>query len=43
MDYHAHNISGDGVLQMPADGSAFREIEENGHISKMNLIMLGFH
>jgi hypothetical protein len=28
MDYHAHNRSGDGVLRMPADGSAFREIEE---------------
>ena len=27
MDYHAHNRSGDGVLQMPTDGSAFREIE----------------
>jgi hypothetical protein len=28
MDYHARNKSGDGVLQMPIDGSAFREIEE---------------
>jgi hypothetical protein len=28
MDYHARNISGDGVLQMPVDGSAFRKIEE---------------
>jgi hypothetical protein len=28
MDYHACNRSGDGVLQMPSDGSAFREIEE---------------
>ena len=28
MDYHAHNRSEDGVLRMPADGSAFREIEE---------------
>jgi hypothetical protein len=28
MDYHARNISEDGVLQMPADGSTFREIEE---------------
>ena len=28
MDYHAHNRSGDGVLRMPADGSAFREIDE---------------
>ena len=28
MDYHSKNRSGDGVLQMPANGSAFREIEE---------------
>jgi hypothetical protein len=28
MDYHARNRSEDGVLRMPADGSAFREIEE---------------
>ena len=28
MDYHAWNISEDGVLWMPADGNAFREIEE---------------
>ena len=28
MDYHARNISEDGVLRMPADGSSFREIEE---------------
>ena len=28
MDYHAHNKSEYGVLRMPADGSAFREIEE---------------
>jgi hypothetical protein len=28
MDYHAQNKSGDGVLRMPADGYAFREIEE---------------
>jgi hypothetical protein len=27
MDYHACNISGDGVLRMPTDGSTFREIE----------------
>jgi hypothetical protein len=27
MDYHAHNRSEYGVLQMSADGSAFREIE----------------
>jgi hypothetical protein len=28
MDYHARNKSEDFVLRMPADGSAFREIEE---------------
>jgi hypothetical protein len=28
MDYHARNKSGDGVVRMPANGSAFREIEE---------------
>ena len=28
MDYHSKNRSGDGVLRMPADGSAFREIKE---------------
>ena len=28
MDYHERNISGDGVLRMPVDGFAFREIEE---------------
>ena len=28
MDYHARNGSGDDILRMPADGSAFRDIEE---------------
>ena len=28
MDYHACNKSGDGVLRIPVDGSAFRKIEE---------------
>jgi hypothetical protein len=28
MDYHARNISGDGVFRMSVDGSTFREIEE---------------
>jgi hypothetical protein len=28
MDYHVCSKSGDGVLRMPVDGSAFREIEE---------------
>ena len=28
MDYHARNISQDDVIRMPADGSAFRDMEE---------------
>ena len=28
MDYHARYRSQDGVIQMPADGSAFRYMEE---------------
>ena len=28
MDYHARNRSQDDVIQMPADGSAFRDMEE---------------
>ena len=28
MDYHARKKSGNGVLRMPTDGYAFREIEE---------------
>ena len=28
MDCHARNISQDDVIQMPADGSAFRDMEE---------------
>jgi hypothetical protein len=28
MDYHAQNISGYNVLQIPVDGYAFRVIEE---------------
>ena len=28
MDYHAKNISQDDVIRMPADGSAFRDMEE---------------
>ena len=28
MDYHDQNISGDGVLRIPADGYVFREVEE---------------
>jgi hypothetical protein len=34
MDYHAHNRSGDGVLQMPVDGYAFKEIEEKWQVFK---------
>jgi hypothetical protein len=28
MDYHARNRSGDDILRMPADGSAFTDMEE---------------
>ena len=28
MDYHARNISQDDVIRMPADGFAFRDMEE---------------
>ena len=28
MDYHARNIIQDDVIRMPADGSAFRDMEE---------------
>ena len=28
MDYHAHNRSGDDILRMPTDGSAFTDMEE---------------
>jgi len=28
MDYHARNRSGDDILRMPADGSAFQDMEE---------------
>ena len=31
MDYHARNISQDDVIRMPADDSAFRDMEENWH------------
>ena len=34
MDYHAKNIIGDGVLQIPADGSALTNIEEKWPIFK---------
>ena len=36
MDYHSKNISGYGVLRMPADGSAFREIEEKYNLDFKN-------
>ena len=34
MDYHAKNRSEDGVLRMPADGSALKNIEEKWPIFK---------
>jgi hypothetical protein len=39
MDYHAWNISGDGVLRMPADGYAFREIEEIFLLSTITFLL----
>jgi hypothetical protein len=32
--YHARNKTGDGVLQMPTDGYAFKEIEEKWPVFK---------
>ena len=34
MDYHAHNISGYGVLWMLVDGYSFREIQEKWLVFK---------
>jgi hypothetical protein len=34
MDYHARNRSGDGVLRIPVDGYAFKEIEEKWLVFK---------
>ena len=34
MDYHAQHRSEDGVLQIPVDGSAFRNIKERWPIFK---------
>ena len=34
MDYHAKNISEDGVLHMPKDGSVLKNIEEKWPIFK---------
>ena len=36
MDYHSKNRSGHGVLGMPADGSAFRGIEEKYNLDFKN-------
>ena len=36
MDYHSNNISGYGVLRIPADGSTFREIEEKYNLDFKN-------
>ena len=48
MDFHAKNISQDDVLRMPADGSAFRYIEEKWpffkeepHNVKLSLVVNG--
>ena len=40
MDFHAHNRSQEEILQMPIDGYAFINMEENGHTLKKNLVML---
>ena len=34
MDHHAKNISEDGVIRIPADGSALKNIEEKWPIFK---------
>ena len=34
MDFHAKNISEDDVIRMPADGSAFKSIEEKWPLFK---------
>ena len=34
MDYHAKNISEDGVLRMPEDGFSLKNIEEKWPIFK---------
>jgi hypothetical protein len=50
MDYHPRNISVDGVLRMPIDGSAFREIEkkwedfkDEPHNVRISLAVDGVH
>ena len=34
MDYHSRNKSGNGVIKMPPDGFAFRNIEEKWLVFK---------
>ena len=50
MDYHANNISEDGVIQMPTDGCALKNIEEKWPIFKyeprnvrLSLVFYGFN
>lgn len=42
MQYHPRNRSEDGFLQMPADGSTFRNIEEKSPDFKRELHNLRF-
>ena len=42
MDYHAKNRNQDDVIRMPADGYAFRDMEESGLTLKKNHVILGF-
>ena len=42
MDYHARNKIQDDVIQIPAYGSAFRDMEEKWPHFKKNHIILGF-
>ena len=42
MDYHARNKSQDDVIRMPANGSAFRDMEESSLTLKKNHIILAF-
>ena len=42
MDYHARNICQDDIIQMPADGSTFRDMEEKWPHFKEEPTILGF-
>ena len=42
MDYNARNKIQDDVIKIPADGSSFIDMEENGLTLKKNHVILGF-